>query len=301
MTFCKRLIFIFFFMSVLFVPIKDVRSAVFPLSEKCKKCHERVYDEWVQSSMSQSINSPVFKITFEEYLSKERARDAGYCMKCHAPQTKVNPEIIEDLILQVKKGKVVSDGIGCAQCHLIKEVNADKQDIKIRYELGRTLFGPYNDPVDNLVHGSEFQEAYKKSDFCLACHQFKILFSDGEHCCDSFDGWKKSKAKKEGKECQSCHMKERLGPSADEEKPRKIASHDFPGKYGDGTSDAVKMDIEKVLDSDQLQVTVLLQSLVPHNFPGGHPAFAQVFLEVLVRNQDYKTIFSEKRFYRRVF
>lgn len=285
----------------LMILIEDAKADGFPLSEKCKKCHERVYDEWASSSMSQSLSSPLFKILLNDYLSKEDPKDREYCIKCHAPQARVNPEIVESLIQQVEKGKVVSDGVGCSQCHFVKGVEIGKQDVKIKYEFGRTLFGPYNDPVENLVHNSQFIEIYKKSDICLSCHQFKMIFSGGDQCCDVFDGWKKSRAAKEGKECQSCHMKEKHGPSADEEKPRRIASHDFPGKYGDLIKDAVKLDMEKVLAGDQLRVTVLLQSQVPHNFPGGHPPFAQVFLDLSVRNQDYRTIFSATRIYRRVF
>ncbi|HLF85945.1 MAG TPA: multiheme c-type cytochrome [Nitrospiria bacterium] len=273
----------------------------FPLSEKCKKCHERVYDEWISSSMSQSLSSPLFKILLAEYLSKDGPKDRGYCIKCHAPQSKVNPEIIEDLIQQVAKGKIISDGVGCSQCHLIKGIDLVKQDIKVRYELGRTLFGPYSDPIENMAHNSQFMNIYQKSEICLSCHQFKMVFSNGEVCCDAFDGWKKSVAAKEGKECQSCHMKERHGPSADEEKPRKIAGHDFPGRHGKLVTEAVKIDMEKVLVGDQLKITVSLQSLVPHNFPGGHPPFAQVILNFTVKNQDYKTIYSATQSYRRIF
>jgi hypothetical protein len=96
-------------------------------------------------------------------------------------------------------------------------------------------------------------------------------------------------------------MKERNGPSASEEKPRRIASHDFPGRYGEIIKDAVRLDMEKSFLGDQLKVTVLLQSQVPHNFPSGHPPFSHVSLNLSVRNQDYKTIFSASRPFRRVF
>lgn len=279
----------------------DARAGVFPLSEKCRKCHERVYNEWVSSSMSKSLSSPLFKPLLEWYLSKKGPKDRGYCIQCHAPQARVNSEIVEDLIQQVQTGNVISDGVGCSQCHFIKEIETVKQNGNIRFELGRTLFGPYNDPIENMAHNSQFIEIYKKSDICLSCHQFKMAFLNGEECCDTFEGWKGSRAAREGKECQTCHMKERNGPSANEEKPRRIASHDFPGKYGEIIKDAVRLDMEKVFLGDQLKVTIFLQSQVPHNFPSGHPPFSQVFLNLSVRNQDYKTIFSATQPFRRVF
>ncbi|MEK6577403.1 MAG: multiheme c-type cytochrome, partial [Nitrospirota bacterium] len=178
----RILLFIIYIPLVLsiYILVEDAGADSFPLSEKCKKCHERVYDEWISSSMSQSLSSPLFKILLAEYLSKEGPKDRGYCIKCHAPQSKVNPEIIEDLIQQVAKGKIISDGVGCSQCHLIKGIETGKQDIKIRYDLGRTLFGPYSDPIENLAHNSQFIDIYQKSEICLSCHQFKMVFSNGE-------------------------------------------------------------------------------------------------------------------------
>ncbi|MEQ1847428.1 MAG: hypothetical protein ABL983_17830, partial [Nitrospira sp.] len=34
----------------------------FPHSTKCKRCHERVYEEWETSPLAKSIHSPAFRV-----------------------------------------------------------------------------------------------------------------------------------------------------------------------------------------------------------------------------------------------
>ncbi|MEK9140121.1 MAG: hypothetical protein AAB308_03610, partial [Nitrospirota bacterium] len=40
----------------------------FPHSTKCKRCHERVYEEWETSPLAKSIHSPAFRASLDAYL-----------------------------------------------------------------------------------------------------------------------------------------------------------------------------------------------------------------------------------------
>ena len=41
----------------------------FPNSNKCKRCHERVFEEWETSPLSRSIHSPAFRASLDAFLS----------------------------------------------------------------------------------------------------------------------------------------------------------------------------------------------------------------------------------------
>ncbi|WP_455370281.1 multiheme c-type cytochrome, partial [Petrachloros mirabilis] len=57
----------------------------FPNSNKCKRCHERVFEEWETSPLSKSIHSPAFRATLDAFLSSPAGKDKALCFRCHAP------------------------------------------------------------------------------------------------------------------------------------------------------------------------------------------------------------------------
>jgi len=106
---------------------------------------------------------------------------------------------------------------------------------------------------------------------------------------------------KSGKECQYCHMPEQVGESANGEKKRKVANHTFPGRIGTLRQDAAKLDVQTKIDGDTTTVTVKVQSLVPHNLPTTHPAWATVVLNFEVKGKNLKTVFADSRVYGRIY
>ncbi|MGH7230085.1 MAG: hypothetical protein ACREJU_01835, partial [Nitrospiraceae bacterium] len=46
---------------------KATIEKVFPNSSKCKRCHERAFEEWETSPLSRSIHSPAFRASLDEY------------------------------------------------------------------------------------------------------------------------------------------------------------------------------------------------------------------------------------------
>src|SRR5574337_316586 len=60
----------------------------FPHSTKCKRCHERVYEEWETSPMAKSIHSPAFRASLDMYLNSTMGKDKTQCFRCHAPHVR---------------------------------------------------------------------------------------------------------------------------------------------------------------------------------------------------------------------
>jgi len=280
---------------------KGSLDKVFPSSNKCKRCHERVFEEWEASPLSRSIHSPAFRAAFDEYLAFAGSKDKALCLRCHAPHVNEFIDQVQVFVAQVQSGDPAIDGVGCTQCHLIKQVDRARHPPVPKYEPGKTLFGPYKDFVQNLAHQSLELDLFRKSDLCLNCHLSVPAAANLGKANDLLGGWESSKAIKAGKECQTCHMPEQVGESANGENKRKVANHTFPGRIGKLRQEAAKLEIETSVKGDQTKVTVKVYSLVPHNLPTTHPAWAKVVLDLAIKGKNLKTVFAEQRVYGRVF
>ncbi len=274
----------------------------FPHSNKCKRCHERVFEEWETSPLSKSIQSPAFRASLDAYLNSPGGKDKALCFRCHAPHVREFSDQAQLFIDQAKSGEPSLDGVACAQCHLIKQVDRAKHPPDPKYEIGsKTLYGPYKDFVQNLAHQSMELGLFQKSDLCLNCHQSVPSAVHLGKANDLLGNWDQSQAVKSGKECQHCHMPEQVGESANGEKKRKVANHTFPGRLGKLRQEAAKLDVQTKIEGDKTTVTVKIQSLVPHHFPATHPAWATVVLDLDVKGKNLKTVFADKRIYGRTY
>lgn len=279
-----------------------VIEKAFPNSNKCKRCHERVFEEWETSPLSRSIHSPAFRASLDAYLNFSGGKDKALCFRCHAPHVREFPDHAQLFVDQAKAGDPSLDGVACSQCHLIKQVDRSKHPPEPKYELGsKTLYGPYKDFVQNLAHQSMELGLFQKSDLCLNCHQSVPTAGNLGKANDLLGSWDQSLAVKSGKECQSCHMPEQVAESANGEKKRKVANHTFPGRIGKLRQEAAKLDVQTKIEGDKTTVTVKVQSLVPHNLPTTHPAWASVVLELDIKGKNLRTVFSDKRVYGRVY
>lgn len=281
---------------------KGPMEKVFPASAKCKRCHERVFEEWETSPLSRSIHSPVFRAALDAYLSSGSGKDKVLCLRCHAPHVNEYPEQGQAFIAQAKSGDPAIDGVGCAQCHLIKQVDRSNIQPSPKYETGgKTLFGPYKDFVQNLAHQSVELPLFRKSDLCLNCHLAVPNAANLGKSNDLLGGWETSQAVKSGKECQTCHMPEQVGESANGENKRKVANHSFPGRIGKLRQEAAKLEIATTVKGGQTTVKVTVRSMVPHNLPTTHPGWARVVLDLAIQGKNLKTVYSEQRVYGRTY
>ena len=98
----------------------------FPHSTKCKRCHERVYEEWETSPLAKAIHSPAFRASLEIYLNSPMGKDKTLCFRCHAPHVREFQDHAQLFVDQAKAGDPSLDGVACSQCHLIKQVDRAK-------------------------------------------------------------------------------------------------------------------------------------------------------------------------------
>ena len=278
-------------------PGKPLEKA-YPHSQKCKRCHLRVFEEWEASAQSRSILSSPFRVSLERYRSTSKDKEGAMCFRCHAPSTLEYPDYTSVYIKEVESGDPQLDGVGCSQCHLIKDVDPTQHPPHPTFQLERTVFGSYKKPVDNLAHQSVPLPLYSQSQFCVTCHENLPGY---EKLPDLLGPWEETKTQKGGKNCQSCHMPEEFGESANGERNRKIANHSFPGRFGKVRADAVKLDVETEVKGKESEVTVTIQSLVPHNLPLPHPGWSRIEIDLTILGKNLRKTFTEQRYYERVF
>ena len=274
----------------------------FPSSEKCKRCHLRVFEEWEASAQSRSIVTAPFRITLERYLAKADKKDQGMCFRCHAPHIVEYGELLPQFIKEVQSKDPHMDGVGCSQCHLIHEVDAKAHPPVPTFQLGKTIFGNYDNAAENLAHQSQKLELFGSSQFCVTCHDsLPQTPQTANNLPDWLGAWKTSQAETSGKPCQSCHMPEAVGESANGEKIRKVANHSFPGRFGKVRAEAVELDFSTTVKGATSQVEVSIKSLVPHNLPLPHPGWSRIVVDLAIMGKNLKTVYTEQRFYQRVF
>ncbi len=270
---------------------------VFPASSKCKKCHIRANEEYEESTIARAIVSPTFRAMLEDYVSK--GKDKRYCLNCHAPQSLVFSDLVDSMVKQIISGDPTFEGVGCIQCHLIKAVDPNvKGHPSVKLEPGRIVFGGYKDFLESKAHDSQYLDIFKKSDLCLACH---TVAPPGVPTAEAVGNWRGSKAAKEGKNCQTCHMPQGFDSSANEEKKRDIAGHEFNGKSPALRKQAFDLDYETEVQGAKTKLTVKLKNLVPHNVPTTHPIWNQVYLQAVIKGLNLREVYKEKRIYGRIF
>lgn len=293
---------------------------IFIRSEDCKQCHDRHYEEWkgareqtpdlktfgrVDAALlhGTSLESPIFRTVLGVWLqtgpTPEQKRQ---CLSCHVPSTTVFPQYADRIASQVLSGKVQVEGIGCASCHLIHETAKDAAAPVPTFKLkpGKTLYGPYADPEENLVHPAAQSDLFRGANFCASCHYDKVK-----------DATKRELPGEilQGTVCQDCHMEPSTGSSTSKRgaMTRSIGRHWFRGVVIPGimlknrnlqAEWMPRVDIEAVKSDTAVQGTVLVRvGSLPHSFPDGDPVLKQFFVTITAKDAKGGVVASEvKRF-----
>lgn len=290
---------------------------VFIRSEDCKQCHERHYEEWkgareqtpdlktfgrVDAALlhGTSLESPVFRTVLGLWKqTNPTPEEQGRCLSCHVPSVTVFPQHAEKIVAQVIAGKSKIEGIGCTACHLMNGMEKGSHSPPtFTLQPGSTLYGPYSNPEENLVHPAAQSDRFREAGFCASCHFDKV----------------KDVARKnlpgeilEGTICQDCHMEPSTGSSTSRRgaMTRSIGRHWFRGVVVAGTmlknrnlqaEWMPRIDVEVTKTGMVVEGTgVVKVGSLPHSFPDGDPVLKQFFLTLTVKDAKGKTLAEETK------
>ncbi len=290
---------------------------VFIRSEDCKQCHERHYEEWkgareqtpdlktfgrVDAALlhGTSLESPVFRTVLGLWKqTNPTPEEQGRCLSCHVPAVTLFPQHAEKIVTQVIAGKSKIEGIGCAACHLMNGIEkGSPSPPTFTLQPGNTLYGPYANPEENLVHPAVQSEQFRGANYCASCHFDKV----------------KDVAQKnlpgeilEGTICQDCHMEPSTGSSTSRRgaMTRAIGRHWFRGVVVAGTmlknrnlqaEWMPRIDVEVTKAGRVVEgIGIVRVGSLPHSFPDGDPVLKQFFLTVTVKDAAGKPLAEETK------
>jgi hypothetical protein len=238
----------------------------------CANCHEEIHAEWAAGAHAHSANGKRFLSVYDD-LQREHPDGAGVCASCHAPTADTFADLRE-------LTGVAAQGVHCDYCHKISDV-ADGEfglthgrfNLKLlRPSQGQLFFGPLDDAVRDE---NAYSPLYRESRYCAACHEGVVF---GVHVYSTYSEWLASPARKQGKECQTCHMKPtghmtNIAPDQGgvERNPQTLGNHRFfAGSLADMLRQSVKLSTQVTRRPQDLRIAVTVAAKeVGHRVPTG--------------------------------
>jgi nitrate/TMAO reductase-like tetraheme cytochrome c subunit len=253
----------------------------------CANCHSQIYNEWSSSAHARSVSNRRFqnlvdgsdwkgRVNHGWNLMTEHPNGVAVCNSCHAPSVSFDSPANNDL--RLARG-VDSKGVHCDFCHKVKDATADARGLThgrfgmqlLRPEEGQLFFGPLQD-VDRGEDA--YSPVYQQSRYCASCHEGVVF---GVHVYSTYTEWLKSPARRQGKQCQSCHMQPsgRLrniapGKGGIDRDPATLASHRTPGGNVEMLKRCLTVKTRVVPSSDSVTIECTVTAdRVGHNVPTG--------------------------------
>jgi hypothetical protein len=255
----------------------------------CGNCHGEIYREWLTSGHARSVTGRHFQNLYDGSdqdgnpgrgwnLLAEHPDGAGVCTACHAPSlTSFTDPAYHDL---GRAQGVTRSGVHCDYCHKVAEVdNAQIGLTHGRFGLrlrrpseGQLFFGP----LDDVDRGEDaYSPVYRESLYCASCHEGTVF---GIPVYTTYSEWLESAARREGKECQSCHMTPtgrmtNLAPGRGgiERDPATLANHRFFDRSLEAMlRGSVRLEVRLTHEGEDAKTVVELRTHdVGHRVPTG--------------------------------
>jgi hypothetical protein len=269
----------------------------------CGNCHGEIYREWAASGHARSAVNGRFRNLFDGTDHQGRAKvgwslladhpdGAGVCTACHAPTvTTFSDPAFADL-RQVRG--VARHGVHCDYCHKVADAVGDTGGLThgrfglelLRPREGQLFFGP----LDDVDRGEDaFSGLYRQSRYCASCHEGVVF---GVHVYSTYSEWLDSPVRRQGKQCQTCHMAPTArmtnvapGHGGIERDPHTLGNHRFlAGSPGEMLRQALKVSVQFDRTAAGLRATVEVNAdAVGHAVPTG---FVDRNLVLLVEGQN---------------
>ncbi len=195
----------------------------------CANCHAEIYREWSASGHSQSASGRRFRNLYEGTnwdgdsgvgwgLLNDYPIGSGVCSSCHAPAI---PDDDSAAQLDLRKlSGVARRGVHCDYCHKIADVDGGtiglthgRFNLRLLRPAQRapSLAGKperqdqlFFGPLDDVDRGEDaYAPLYRDSRYCASCHEGVVF---GVHVYSTYSEWLDSPARRQGKQCQDCHM-----------------------------------------------------------------------------------------------
>ncbi len=277
----------------------------------CISCHPTHVRDWSISNHAYAVKDPVFLAMVRLGQRQTEGKMGQFCVQCHTPAGLATGQTP---VLQAADGTwyqklddldpVAQQGLTCDVCHSVTAVN-EPRNARMVFTPDGTMRATIEDPVDTDAHRSAYSPLHATSDLCGSCHN--VTNGAGALIEETYDEWAKSDfARPGGKTCQDCHMPAYTGRAAVDGPIREVHRHTFvgvdvsllPPDQFPGYDEMRELTASMLRDAALLGVeirpadrrlTVRVENLAGHRLPSGATAERQMWLEVLVHD-DQRTL-----------
>jgi Cytochrome c554 and c-prime len=243
-------------------------------SHNCGNCHGDIYREWLDSGHARSVTNRRFRNLYDGSdwqgrpnhgwnLLADNPDGAGVCTSCHAPTVGFSDPAYYDLRQTLG---VAARGVHCDYCHKIADVEPGPlglQHGRFGLKLRRPADGQlFYGPLDDVDRGDDaFAPLYRRSRYCASCHEGVVF---GVHVYSTYSEWLDSPARREGKQCQTCHMAPTgtltnmaPGKGGVQRDPQTLANHRFfAGSQADMLRQCLRVSVDLVPADGEVRAQV---------------------------------------------
>lgn len=250
----------------------------------CANCHAEIYREWQGGGHAKAAKGKRFlnlydgsdwtgKANVGWSLKAEHHDGVTVCNSCHAPTAELDAD------LSTLRG-VAAQGVHCDYCHKIDKAGLGKIGLThgryglnvLRPAKGQLFFGP----LEDVDRGDDAAlPLYRQSLYCASCHEGTVF---GTHVYSTYSEWQASPARKDGKQCQSCHMSPTgkltniaPGHGGIERDPKTLANHVFfKGSQVEMLRNSLQLTVQATKQENEIRVVLVVRaSNVGHKVPTG--------------------------------
>ncbi|MBL7049129.1 MAG: hypothetical protein ISR96_06425 [Nitrospira sp.] len=212
-------------------------------AEKCRACHEVIFDEWKGSAHNRAFTSPNFRALSNEYRLNQ-------CIPCHSPDS-----VFSDKLTARKVN--IEEGVNCHACHALEGA----------------LQGPVEKRLPFQIHPIvEKNEAYRKSEMCGKCH-----ISTFQEYKDS------GKVDATCQDCHMPQVQRTIidnKPWIWLKRSYQFKRHVFGVEKSSASDNWLGMTV-RVSDENDLSGDIILSSKsVPHSIPSGDYGYNEILLDI---------------------
>ena len=279
-------------------------------AQSCQVCHQEQYNEWSRSMHAYAMQDPVFIKGWLEEQDQHPETGERFCVQCHNPPAFVTGEYLNGYETTDYLPQMIKEGISCDFCHSVTDLSntvhtPDNAVAIAEYHLnpGEGIkYGSLENPVKNDYHESQYHPIFKRSDFCLPCHNMTVRNVEAEM---TFTEWRRIPGNDMGdlNSCQSCHMPVKTDGSHNHEftgvdinLTNALGSSIYDQQYnsvllllqnavilefGGATEDEIVAII-----GDSLFIPVKITSQTQHALPSGTSFSREAWLEIQVLNKE---------------
>ena len=216
------------FISALFA---NDKAHTFASNEECRSCHVTIYDEFSSSMHMNSTpqKDPIHNAVWAKHPANTKKQHYG-CGKCHTPAADDLDNMLAkgQKALPLLENKTHQEGISCAYCHRIKDIELHKKhNTNIISTTPKAYFGTRVEHNDSPYHAivTEGNEHMKNGNVCIGCHSHKMNKHKLNVCSTNIAN------EMDGANCVSCHMPKVKGSTSTLYETKTHTFHGFAGSH----------------------------------------------------------------------